>query len=136
MAEKESKIEVEIVTPVKLFFSESTNMVVVPGGEGDFGVLTGHAPIISQVRAGIIDIYNGEKVSAQIFVEGGIAEVTSERCTVLAEDALMVEEIDKTVAKERLLKALAAQEGDKDFVDGLNTPEVVAAEAQVSATQS
>ena len=136
MAEKEGKIEVEIVTPVKLLFSESTNMVVIPGGEGDFGVLTGHAPIISQVRAGTIDIYKGDKVSTQIFVEGGIAEVTSERCTVLAEDALMVEDIDKTVAKNRLLKARAAQEGEKGFVDGLDTPEVVAAEAQVSAIQS
>ena len=136
MAEKEGKIKVEIVTPVKLLFSESTNMVVIPGGEGDFGVLVGHAPMISQVRAGTINIYNGDKVSTQIFVEGGIAEVTSERCTVLAEDALMVEDIDKTVAKNRLLKARAAQEGDKDFVDGLDTPEVVAAEAQVSAIQS
>ena len=136
MAEKEGKIELEIVTPGKLLFSDSTNMVVVPGGEGDFGVLAGHAPMISQVRAGTIDIYDGDKISTQIFVEGGIAEVTSKRCTVLAEEASMVLDIDKTVAGERLLKARAAQKGDKDFVDGLDTPEVVAAEAQVSAAQN
>ena len=98
MAEKEGKIKVEIVTPVKLLFSESTNMVVIPGGEGDFGVLVGHAPMISQVRAGTINIYNGDKVSTQIFVEGGIAEVTSEGCIVLAEEAVRVVDIDKKVA--------------------------------------
>ena len=136
MTEKEGKIEVEIVTPVKLLFSESADLVVIPGGEGDFGVLAGHAPIISQVRAGTIDIYNGDKVSTQIFVEGGIAEVTSKRCTVVAEEALMTVDIDKTVAEERLLRARAAQEGDKDHVDGLDTPEVVTAEAQVSAAHS
>jgi F-type H+-transporting ATPase subunit epsilon len=136
MAEKVGKIELEIVTPVKLLFSESTNMVVIPGGEGDFGVLVGHAPMISQVRAGTIDIYNGDKVSTQIFVEGGIAEVTSKRCIVLAEEAVMVVDIDKKAAEERLLKARAAQEGDKNYVDGLDAPEVVAAEAQVSAAQS
>ncbi len=136
MAEKEGKIKVEIVTPVKLLFSESTNMVVIPGGEGDFGVLVGHAPMISQVRAGTINIYNGDKVSTQIFVEGGIAEVTSEGCIVLAEEAVRVVDIDKKVAEERLLKALAAQKSDKNHVDGLNAPEVVAAEARVSAAQS
>jgi F-type H+-transporting ATPase subunit epsilon len=136
MAEKEGKIKVEIVTPVKLLFSESTNMVVIPGGEGDFGVLVGHAPMISQVRAGTINIYNGDKVSTQIFVEGGIAEVTSEGCIVLAEEAVRVVDIDKKVAEERLLKARAAQKSDKNHVDGLNAPEVVAAEARVSAAQS
>jgi len=136
MAEEQSKIELEIVTPEKLLLKESADMVIVPGGEGDFGVLAGHAPMLSQVRAGTIDIYDGDKISTQIFVEGGIAEVTAERCTVLAEEALMVADIDKSAAEERLLKARAAQDGDKDYVDGLDTQEVVAAEARVTATQS
>ena len=136
MAEERGQIKLEIVTPAKLLFSDSADMVVVPGGEGDFGVLAGHAPMLSQVRAGTIDIYDGDKISTQIFVEGGIAEVTAERCTVLAEEALMVADIDKSAAEERLLKARAAQDGDKDYVDGLDTQEVVAAEARVTATQS
>ena len=136
MAEEQSKIELEIVTPEKLLLKESADMVIVPGGEGDFGVLAGHAPMLSQVRAGTIDIYDGDKISTQIFVEGGIAEVTAERCTVLAEEALMVADINKSAAEERLLKARAAQDGDKDYVDGLDTPEVAAAEARLTATQS
>ena len=136
MAEKLGKIELEIVTPEKVLLRESTNMVVVPGGDGDFGVLVGHASFLSQVRAGTIDVYDGDKVSAQIFVEGGIAEVTPKRCTILAEEALKVEDIDKTVAEERLLKARANQEGDKHHVDGMDTREVIAAEAQVLAAHN
>jgi F-type H+-transporting ATPase subunit epsilon len=136
MAEEQSKIELEIVTPEKILFSESANMVIVPGDEGDFGAMAGHAPMLSQVRAGTIDVYEGDKVSTQIFIEGGIAEVTAERCTVLAEEAIMVVDIDKSAAEERLQRARAAQDGDTNYVDGLDTPEVAAAEAQVLAIHS
>jgi F-type H+-transporting ATPase subunit epsilon len=136
MAEKPGKIELEIVTPEKVLFSESSDMVVVPGSEGDFGVLVGHAPFLSQIRAGTIDIYDGNKINVQVFVEGGIAEVTPKRCTILAEVALMVADIDKTFAKERLLEARANQESNTEHVDGMDTSEVVAAEAQVLAANS
>lgn len=129
----EEKIELEIVTPAKLLFSGSADMVVVPGGEGDFGMLPGHAPMLSTVRAGTIDIYEGDKVTAQVFVEGGFAEVTGERCTVLVEKALAVTDIDKAAAEQRLSEAKAAQSADSDHVDGLDTDEVIAAEAMVAA---
>lgn len=130
----EDKIELEIVTPARLLLSESTDMVVVPGGEGDFGVLPGHAPMLSTVRAGTIDVFDGDKVTAQIFVEGGLAEVTDTRCTVLAEEAMMVTDIDKAAADERLKAARDAQAADKDHVDGLDTAEVSTAEAMIAAT--
>jgi len=130
----EEKIELEIVTPAKLLFSGEADMVVVPGGEGDFGMLPGHAPMLSTVRAGTIDIYDGDKVTAQVFVEGGFAEVTDERCTVLVEKAMMVADIDKAAAEKRLSEAKIAQSADGDHVDGLNTAEVDAAEAMVAAT--
>ena len=136
MAEERGQIKLEIVTPAKLLFSDSADMVVVPGGEGDFGVMLGHAPMLSQVRAGTIDVYDGDKVRTQIFVEGGIAEVTAERCTVLAEEAVMVVDIDKLAAEERLQQARSAQNCDKEYIDGLDTLEVVAAEAQVAAIRS
>ncbi len=129
----EEKIDLEIVTPGKLLFSGSSDLVVVPGGEGDFGVLPGHAPMLSTVRAGTIDVYDGDKVSAQIFVEGGFAEVTDERCTVLAEEAMIVSDIDKAAAEARLKEARDAQSADKEHVDGLDTDEVTAAEAMVAA---
>ena len=136
MAEERGQIKLEIVTPAKLLFSEQADMVVVPGGEGDFGVMLGHAPMLSQVRAGTIDVYDGDKIRTQIFVEGGVAEVTADRCTVLAEEAVMVVDIDKPAAEERLQQARSAQNADKYYVDGLDMPEVVAAEAQVAAVRS
>lgn len=129
----EQKIELEIVTPAKLLFSDEADMVVVPGGEGDFGMLPGHAPMLSTVRPGTIDVYDGDKVSAQVFVEGGFAEVTDQRCTVLVEKAMLVTDIDKAAAEQRLKDAQATQDADKDHVDGLDGPTVVAAQAMVDS---
>lgn len=80
------KFIVELVTPEKLFYSGKADMVVIPGSEGDFGVLPGHSPLISLVRDGVVSISNGEK-HKQVSVSGGFAEVTGERCTIIAEVA-------------------------------------------------
>ncbi len=85
----------ELVSPERLILSEPVEMVVVPGTEGDFGVLPGHAPMISTVRPGVISIHAGGAVQTRIFVAGGFAEVTPERCTVLAESAVPLDEIDR-----------------------------------------
>ncbi len=78
----------ELVTPEKLLRSEDVHMVVVPGTEGDFGVLEGHAPVMSVVRAGELTVFSGpNSVSARIHVEGGFAEVNERGLTVLAEAA-------------------------------------------------
>src|SRR3546814_5682260 len=63
-------------------------MVVVPGVEGDFGALPQHAPFIPTLRPGIIAVFENNQVTDRLFVAGGFAEVTPERCTVLAERAL------------------------------------------------
>jgi F-type H+-transporting ATPase subunit epsilon len=78
----------ELVTPEKLVRSEEVYMVVVPGTEGDFGVLQGHAPFMSVVRNGELAIYSGPTtVVSRIQVEGGFAEVNEKGLTVLAERA-------------------------------------------------
>src|ERR1700719_336978 len=89
-----ARIAFELVSPEKLLLSEDVEMVVVPGGEGNFGVLPGHALFISTVRSGVIDVYEGNRVSERIFVSGGFAEVTAERCTVLADEALPISSLD------------------------------------------
>lgn len=91
------KVEFELVSPARLLISEPVDMVVVPGVEGDFGVLPGHAPFISAVRADVIEIYEGREVRERIFVAGGFAEATPDRCTVLAEEAVPVAELDRAV---------------------------------------
>ena len=97
--------EFELVSPEQLLLSEPVEMVVVPGTEGDFGVLPGHAPMISTVRTGVISIYRGGSVDRRIFVAGGFAEVTPERCTVLADEAVALETADRGAAQERISAA-------------------------------
>ena len=98
-------VEFELVSPAKLLVSEPVEMVVVPGAEGDIGVLPGHSPLIATVRPGVIDIHEGGKIKDRIFVGGGFAEVSPERCTVLAEEATPVGEIDRAAAEARLADA-------------------------------
>src|SRR3546814_18454611 len=75
----EGKVAFELVSPERLLLSEEVDMVVVPGEEGDFGVLVRHAPLISTLRPGVIKVHNGGSVTEQIFVAGGFAEVTPSR---------------------------------------------------------
>jgi len=88
------RIQFELVTPERLLLSEAVEMVVVPGTEGNFGVLPGHAPLISTIRPGTIDIYEGQTITRQIFIVSGTAEVTPERCTVLADEAVPLDTLD------------------------------------------
>ena len=88
-------VQFELVSPERLILSQPVEMVVVPGTEGNFGVLPGHAPLISTIRPGIIDVYEGHRVAARFFIIGGIAEVTPERCTVLADEAAPLDSLDR-----------------------------------------
>lgn len=89
------KVEFELVSPERLLISKPVDMVVVPGAEGDFGVLKGHSPLISTLRLGVIDIHDEGSISERIFVAGGFAEVTAERCTVLAEEAVALGDLKR-----------------------------------------
>ncbi len=104
MAE-DDKVLFELVAPERLLASERVDMVVVPGVEGDFGVLPRHAPVLSVLRPGVVDLYQGNDVTTRIFVAGGFAEVNEEGCTVLAEEALPLPEIDAGRARQRLSDA-------------------------------
>ncbi len=126
----EGKVEFELVSPEKLLLSERVDMVVVPGEEGNFGVLVQHAPLISAVRPGVIDVHNGGKVTEQIFVAGGFAEVTPARCTVLAEQAVPIAEIDRSAAEQQL------KDAQEDVADAKDDAERLAAEKQVTVAEA
>ena len=80
----------ELVTPEKLVRTDSVHMVVVPGTEGDFGVLEGHAPFMSTIRDGELQIYLTDKGTPEIIrIEGGFAEVNEKGLTVLAERVVL-----------------------------------------------
>src|SRR5579862_4798380 len=96
------RVQFELVTPERLLLSAEVEMVVVPGTEGNFGVLPGHSPLISTIRPGMIEIYENRAVIERIFVVSGIAEVTPERCTVLAEEAMRPETLDRAAIEAEL----------------------------------
>jgi F-type H+-transporting ATPase subunit epsilon len=113
--------EFELVSPEKLLVSQPAEMVVVPGAEGDFGVLPRHAPFLSTVRPGIIAIYKGNAVQERIFVAGGFAEVTETRLTVLAQEAVPLAELDRAAVEKEIADlsedlGLAKDEGERAAV--------------------
>lgn len=99
------KVEFELVSPSKLVVSKPVEMVVVPGGDGDLGVLPGHAPMIATVRPGTIAIFEGGQVVERIFVAGGFVEITPDRVAVLAEVAEPVTGIDRAACEQALKDA-------------------------------
>jgi len=107
-------LQFELVSPEKLLVSEAVGMVVVPGTEGNFGVLPGHALLISTVRPGIIDVYDEGKISERIFVSGGFAEVTPERCTVLADEAMPLSSLDRAAIEAELRTLESTLAGYRD----------------------
>ena len=80
-------VQLEIVSPARLVLSRAVDMVVMPGYEGDLAAMENHAPMIVLLRGGVIALHEGGTVTDRLFVGGGFAEITPERCTILADDA-------------------------------------------------
>jgi F-type H+-transporting ATPase subunit epsilon len=110
------KVTFELVSPERLLLAVQADMVVVPGSEGDFGVLPGHAPMISTLRPGAIDVYEGDRIVNRIFVAGGFSEVANDRLTVLAEQATLYAEVDRAALPARIQAArdALAQAGEHE----------------------
>jgi len=115
-------VEFELVTPERLIVSTTASMVVIPGEEGDFGILPSHTPVISILRPGVIDIHNEGKIERKIFVSGGSIEMIDDRCTVLADEAIPLEEMDELSVSKRLEVAREALEAIS--VDDSSRPRV------------
>ena len=96
-----AKVSFRLVMPERELLAAEADMVVVPGSEGDFGVLPGHAPLISTVRPGVLEVFQGSKAEQRFLVVGGFAEVTPERCTVLADEAMPFETVTVEQLAER-----------------------------------
>jgi F-type H+-transporting ATPase subunit epsilon len=89
------KVNFELVSPERLLMSVQAEMVVVPGADGDFGVMAGHAPVVSTIRPGVVVVYKGEgSAPERLFVRGGFAEVTAKALTLLAEEAVVLADLD------------------------------------------
>ena len=105
----------DLVSPEKLAFSGEVDQVDIPGLEGDFGVLAGHAPVVAAIRPGILTVTQGG-AQQKIIVLGGLAEVSEKGLTVLAEVATSIEELDRTAFAEQISameQKLAEKEGSE-----------------------
>jgi F-type H+-transporting ATPase subunit epsilon len=125
----DDKILFELVSPEKILVSQPVDMVVVPGTEGNFGVLRGHSPLISTIRPGMIEIYEGETVTSRLFVAGGFAEVVAERCTVLADDAVPLEMLERHAIEVEMHQV-------DGTIDALRTAALTGGEAEQAALAS
>lgn len=101
-------VQLEIVSPTRLVLAREVDMVVMPGYEGDLAAMENHAPMIVLLRGGTISLHESGSVTDRFFVGGGFAEITAERCTILADDAIPVAELSADVARTRLQDAEAA----------------------------
>ena len=99
------KIAFDLVAPDRLVSSVEVDMVVVPGMDGDFGALKGHAPLISSLRPGLIEVHNNGRVTERVFIPGGFAEVNQTRLTILAEEAENAADLSVAVVRQDLTNA-------------------------------
>jgi F-type H+-transporting ATPase subunit epsilon len=104
-------IQFELVSPERILASEEASMVVIPGGDGDFGVLADHTPLVSTIRPGIVSVYTPSGEVKKIFVSGGFADVDGKICSVLAEEAVNVTDINRADVEQKI-KDLAAELAD------------------------
>jgi len=121
-----AKVSFRLVMPERELLATEADMVVVPGSEGDFGVLHGHAPLISTVRPGVLEVFQGNKVEQRFIVAGGFAEVTPERCTVLADEATPFEQVTAEQLAQR------EQAAERDLADAATDAEKAAATKELS----
>jgi F-type H+-transporting ATPase subunit epsilon len=99
------KVSFEMVSPDRLLATADVDMVIVPGMEGDFGVLPGHAPLITTLRPGVVEVHTEGEDVEHVFVRGGFAEVTPEGLTVLAEEAVPMADLDQTALAQEISAA-------------------------------
>ena len=126
-------IEFELVTPEKIIKSESVEMGVIPGSEGDLGVLPNHTPLIATLRPGILKIYENGEIKQIMFVGGGFCEILPERCVVLADEAMAENEITHAKAESRLASAKATLE--KTIAHAENFREVTEAQKTLAVAK-
>ncbi len=105
------KLHFDLVSPDRLLLSEEVDGVVVPGSEGDFGVLPNHAPVMSTLKPGVLEVTGAASGETRIFVRGGFAEVTPKGLTVLAEEAIPLAELDVAQLDQKI------QDASEDVAD-------------------
>lgn len=126
MAEQKNTFQFELVSPERLLMELEVSGVSVPGSEGDFEVLSNHAPVMTTIRPGVIKVDCGDgKEELRIFVRGGFAEVTSGSLVILAEEAVPVKELSKSDLEQRIQNAKEDLEDAKTDEDCRKAQEAI-----------
>ena len=124
-----AKISFDLVSPENLVFSDDAGMIIVPGKDGDIGILSGHSKVISSLRSGRVMIYDEDRnLLKSFFVSGGFVEINPEKCIVLAESVNDMSELDKSAIEKEIqdiLKSNTDNANDKiniakDKLEALN----------------
>ena len=108
--------QLELVTPAKIMVQKAAQMVVAPGAEGLFGVLPRHAPLLADLVRGVVEVHENGKVINRYMIDGGLADVSSESVTILAERA---EDLDAADAVALKARAEQASEVEADFLNAV-----------------
>jgi F-type H+-transporting ATPase subunit epsilon len=118
------KIAFDLVSPEKLLLSAKADMVTVPGTEGYMGVMAGHSPVVTTLRAGMIDVAVDGK-DDRYFIRGGFAEIGPAKVTVLAEEAIPMTELDLAVLDQRIKDAQEDELAAENDTDRLRAAQLV-----------
>jgi len=125
-----AKISFDLVSPENLIFNDEVGMIIVPGKDGDIGVLPGHTKLLSSLRPGRVMVYGEDKnLLKSFFVSGGFAEVNPEKCIVLAESVDEINSLDKSII-EKEIQELQNQESED------SKRQLIIANAKVDALNS
>ena len=123
-------ISFDLVSPEQLIFNDEVGMIIVPGKDGDIGILPGHSKILSSLRSGKVMVYGEDKdLLKSFFVTGGFVEINPEKCIVLAEDVNEMNSLDKLVI-EKEMQELENQESDE------SKAKLIIAKKQIEALNS
>ena len=96
-------ISFDLVSPENLIFNDEVGMIIVPGKDGDFGVLPGHSKVMSSLRPGRVMVYGEDKNLLKVFfVSGGFAEINPEKCIVLAESVVELNTLEKSLIEKEI----------------------------------
>ena len=106
-------IQFELVTPARIMTRKAVQMVVAPGVEGLFGVLPRHAPLLAGLERGVVEVHEDGKITDRIMIDGGLADVSGESITIMAERAIDLGTADAAILKET---AAATNEAEANFL--------------------
>lgn len=134
MSEAQTMMNFELVSPEERLISEPVAMATIPGEEGEFGVALGHSALVASLKPGVVKLQLADGEAREVFITGGFADVTGELCTILAEQAVNLSDMDQGAIEQELKDlnddlGLAEGETDKKRIER----KIILAKAKLTA---